>query len=478
MMRLGDVGRTCLLAVLGTWSLSARATVRERPNVLLIVTDDCNNDLGCYGHPLVKSLHLDGLAAKGVRFDRAYCQYPLCNPSRASFLTGLYPDQTGVHNNQRHFREKRPDVVTLPQLFAEHGYFTARVGKLYHYGVPRQIGTSGLDDPPSWQQVINPIGRDKSDEPLITSIATNRNFGGTLSWLAAAGEDAEQTDGIGATEAIRLIEQHQGEPFFIAVGFYRPHTPYVAPQKYFDLYPLDCIQLPYVPAYDLEDVPRTARNLRPVEQAMDEDTKKRAIQAYYASISFMDAQVGRVLDAVDRLGLADDTIVVFHSDHGYHMGEHFMWQKTTLFENAARVPLVVYAPARAGNGGSSDSLAELVDVYPTLAELCGLPLSDHLDGKSLVPILKDTSAVVRIASLTQQGRSVPNGDGGRRPVMGYSIRTDRWRYTEWDGGSAGVELYDHQNDPGEITNLANSPSHEDARADLAEKLKEAVARAQ
>jgi uncharacterized sulfatase len=454
------------------------AAVREKPNVLLIVTDDCNNDLGCYGHPLVKTPHLDKLAAKGVRFDRAYCQYPLCNPSRASFLTGLYPDQTGVLENQTHFRARHPEVVTLPQLFAKHGYFTARVGKLYHYGVPRQIGTSGLDDPPSWQQSINPIGRDRTDEPLITSIAENRNFGGTLSWLAAAGEDVEQTDGMGATEAIGLLEQHADEPFFIAVGFYRPHTPYVAPQKYFDLYPLEEIRLPFVPGDDLDDVPRTAWNLRPVEQAMDDDTKKQAIQAYYASISFMDAQVGRVLDAVERLGLADDTIVVFHSDHGYHMGEHFMWQKTTLFENAARVPLVVYAPTKSGNGGGSDSPAELVDVYPTLAELCGLPPPDHLAGKSLAPILEDRTAAVRDSALTQQARSVPDGAGDRRPIMGYSIRTDRWRYTEWDGGNAGVELYDHQDDPGEITNLADDASFAATRAKLAGLLREAVASAQ
>jgi uncharacterized sulfatase len=243
------------------------------------------------------------------------------------------------------------------------------------------------------------------------------------------------------------------------------------------MYPLETIRLAAAPEDDLSDVPRAARNLRPVEQAMDDDTRKRAMQAYYASISFMDAQVGRLLDAVDRLGLAGNTIIVFHSDHGYHMGEHSMWQKTTLFENAARVPLVVYAPMLATSGAST-SLAELVDVYPTLADLCGLPPPDHLAGRSLVPVLRDPAASVRETALTQLARNVPDGAGGRRAIMGYSIRTSRWRYTEWDGGDAGAELYDHENDPGESTNLAKDPSFEGARTDLAEKLKDSVARAQ
>lgn len=464
-----------LAAILGTFVSAPAAAADNKQNVLLIVTDDCNNDLGCYGHPLVKTPHIDRLAGRGVLFERAYCQFPLCNPSRASFLTGLYPDQTGVTNNQTHFREKWPDLVTLPQLFAQHGYATARIGKLYHYGVPRQIGTDGLDDPASWQQTINPAGRDKTDEPLITSIAEHRNFGATLSWLAAEGEDEEQTDGIAATEAIRLLEQHGENPFFLAVGFYRPHTPFVAPRKYFDMYPLEQIELPDVPEDDLADVPRVAWNLRPVERAMDDETKKKAIQAYYASISFMDAQVGRLLDAVERLGLADETIVVFFSDHGFHMGEHEMWQKTTLFENSARVPLVIYAPGAEANGRATRGLAELVDVYPTLADLCDLPPPEHLAGTSLAPILDNATASVRDSALTQQTRTVRREEGGRRPIMGYCIRTDRWRYTEWDEGREGTELYDHESDPGELHNLAREPEYESAVRELAAVLDERLA---
>jgi iduronate 2-sulfatase len=467
-----------LASLVGALATAPAAVAQGKQNVLLIVTDDCNNDLGCYGHPRVKTPHINRLAERGVLFERAYCQFPLCNPSRASFLTGLYPDQTGVINNQTHFRDKWPDLVTLPQLFAANGYSTARIGKLYHYGVPRQIGTDGLDDPASWQQRFNPSGRDKTDEPLITSIADHRNFGATLSWLAAEGKDTEQTDGIAATKAIELLEERREEPFFLAVGFYRPHTPFVAPQKYFDMYPLDEIQLPDVPEDDLADVPRVAWNLRPVEQAMDDETKKKAIQAYYASISFMDAQVGRLLEALDRLGLAENTSVIFFSDHGFHMGEHEMWQKTTLFENAARVPLVIRMPGAKANGSRTNALAELVDVYPTLAELWDLPPPDHLAGKSLVPILNDAAARVRESALTQQTRTVRNDSGGRRPIMGYSIRTDRWRYTEWDEGRAGVELYDHENDPGEHHNVAGDPRHASTVQNLAATLDERLAEIQ
>lgn len=463
------VAAAASIALWSTWCTGAEP---QRPNVLLVMSDDLNCRLGCYGDPLVRSPNIDRLATRGVRFDHAYCQYPLCNPSRASMLTSLRPDRTGVRENQTHFRKVVPDAVTLPELFRRNGYFTARVGKIFHYGVPTQIGTSGLDDPPSWDHVVNPRGRDKDEEDRIFSLIPGR-FGGTLSWMAAEGTDLEQTDGQGASAMIRLLEENRHRPFFLAMGFYRPHTPYVAPKKYFDLYPLDKIPLPQVRADDWDDIPRPALNDLPEQRKMSDELRRQAIQAYFASITFMDAQLGRVLDALDRLGLADKTIVVFVSDQGYHLGEHRLWQKMSLFEGVARAPLIIAAPGKKGNGQASPALVELVDVYPTLAQLCGLEVPKGIDGRSLVPQLDNPQTPARKAALTE----VQRGRGkGQPPLLGCSIRTPRWRYTEWDEGRAGVELYDHQSDPQEFHNLARDPAHSATVGELRELLRSEVVR--
>ena len=440
-----------------------------KKNVLFLVSDDLNNDLGCYGHPQVKSPHLDRLAARSVRFDRAYCQFPLCNPSRASFLTGLRPDTTGVKDNGVHFRKNVPDAVTLPQLFLNNGYTVARVGKLYHYGVPTQIGTSGLDDLPSWQKVFNPRGRDKDDEPKIFSLVPGQ-FGGTLSWLAADGKDSEQTDAIGADYAIKWLEQNKEKPFFLAVGFYRPHTPYVAPKRYFDLYPLDTIALPQDPPNDREDIPRAALSARTANYGISEKLQREAKQAYYASITFMDAQVGRVVEALDRLGLAENTTIVFLSDHGYHLGEHGLWQKQSLFEQSTRVPLLVADPGMKTAGKRTPRIVELIDVYPTLAELAGLEAPKTLEGKSLKPLLDDPDAAWDKPAVTQ----VRRGGNKQGQFPGYALRTERWRYMEWDGGDRGVELYDHENDPQEHTNLADDPKHSKTVAELRAQMRKVI----
>src|SRR6478672_8737495 len=390
------------------WS-SAAIAQQQKLNVLYIVSDDLNNSLSCYGHPTVKSPRIDELAARGTRFDRAYCQYPLCNPSRSSFLTGLRPDITTVLDNGKQFREQIPDVVTLPQLFEKAGYVTARVGKLYHYGVPNQIGTDGLDDPPSWQAAMNPRGRDRFDEPKIFTL-TPGQFGGTPSWLAADGEDAEQTDATGADMAVRLLEffaQSKEKPFFLACGFYRPHTPYVAPKKYFEMYPQEKVGVVHTPSGDLDDIPVAALASRRTD--MDEKLQREARQAYFASITFMDQQVGKLLDTLDRLKLRDKTVVVFHSDHGYHLGEHgCLWQKQSVFEESARIPLIISAPGQKAPGKGAAALAELVDVYPTVAELCGLKGPANLSGKSLMPQMNDASQVGKGFALTQ----VRRGGGG------------------------------------------------------------------
>jgi iduronate 2-sulfatase len=464
-----------LMVLVGSSSLLAAADP-PRPSVLFMVADDLNCDLGCYGDPQVQSPNLDKLAKRGVRFEHAYCQFPLCSPSRSSFLTGRRPDETkvltnpgaraangGAGNTHPHFRDALPDAVSLPQLFRNNGYKVMRIGKLYHYGVPGQIGTDGLDDPPSWDRVINPKGRDKTDEERVFTLVPNQ-YGAVLSWLAADGEDSEQTDGITADTAVGALEEFSksGEPFFLAVGFYRPHTPYVAPKKYFALYPPESIALPELSETDRERRPAPAyASAKKEQEELTDDLRRQAIQAYHASITFMDGQAGRVLDALDRLKLSDKTVVVFISDHGYHMGDHGLWQKMSLFERSSRVPLIIAAPSAGGNGHATESLAGLVDVYPTLADLCGLEASKDLDGKSLRPILNDPTAVVNKEVFTQVRRG---------QFDGYSVRTARWRFTEYDEGKKGRQLFDETNDPREVENLAENPLHADLVKELHETL--------
>lgn len=449
---------------------SATTHAADKPNILFLICDDLNCDLGSYGHPQVKSPNIDRLAASGRRFERAYCQFPLCGPSRASFMTGLYPDQTLVKRNAIYIREHAPDVKTVAQMFRDNGYFATRIGKIFHYNVPKHIGTGGHDDPFSWNQTFNPRGRDVDDEDKIFSLQPG-SFGGTLSWLAADGTDAEQTDGIAAAIAIERLKKHAKEKtsFFMAVGLYRPHTPYVAPKKYFDMYPLDKIVVPTEPEGYLETLPELARkSIRRKKQQIDlaDNLARQAIQAYYASITFADAQLGLILNELEESGLSKNTIVLFTSDHGYHMGEHGHWQKTTLFENAARVPLIISGPGVSAAGKSNSSPVEMVDFYPTLADLCGLKAPAYLPGVSLVPALKDPQAAPREAALTHYD-------------SGYSLRTARYRYTEWgENGNGGAELYDHQTDSAEMVNLANKPEQAQRVKQLSKQLRLRIAQAQ
>ena len=436
-------------------------------NVLLIVSDDLtNNALGTYGGPQATP-NIDALAHRGVRFDRAYCQFPLCNPSRASFLTGLRPDSLRVYENATQFRKNVPDAQSLPQTFRKAGYTVARVGKLFHYGVPAQIGTEGLDDPLSWERTVNPRGRDKDDEDKIFSLNPADKgpgrFGATLSWLAAEGTDAEQTDGKIALEVSKLLREHADRPFFLACGFFRPHTPYVAPKGYFDRHPLDKIGLPAVPNNERLSVPGPAFGSSKKEQdVMTDDLRRQAIQAYRASASFMDAQVGIVLQTLEDLKLADRTIVVFLSDHGYHLGEHGLWQKMSLFENSARVPLIIHDPRRPGDGRHCARTVELVDLHATLADLCGLE-APKTDGTSLKSLLDDPDRTWDRPAFTQVSRGTPTttGEAVKKAnpwFMGRSVRTERYRYTEWDGGKKGAQLYDYEADPGELKNLVDDPA--------------------
>jgi iduronate 2-sulfatase len=472
-------------ALAGLPSLASAAP--SRPNVLFLIADDLNNFEGCYGNTLVKTPNIDRLAERGVRFERAYCNFPLCGPSRNSLLTGMYPNSTGILANSQIFRQTCPERVSLPQAFRQQGYFAARIGKLYHYGVPNSIGTDGHDDPASWEMQINPAGVDRTEDQAKIFSLNPGNFGGTLSWYASPKGDAQHTDGKIAAEAEWILERcakQKEQPFFLAVGFYRPHTPYVAPKNpYYDFYPLEKMPLAKVTPEEISQIPKAALlSYKREQDQLTDDLRREAIQAYSASISFMDAQVGKVIAALDRLGLSENTIIVFTSDHGYHMGEHGLWQKQSLFEESARVPLLIIEPGAKGKKAVAQAPVSLVDIYPTLAKMAGINAPGDLQGQNLQPLLQDPSAsgrgwalsqVVRGGGFRRVGASAAVGDNGDR-FFGYSLRTLRWRYTEWDEGKQGRQLFDHDADPHELKNLADAPEHSATVAALSEQLHAAV----
>jgi uncharacterized sulfatase len=449
-----------LMTALLVFAAIAPAQQAKR-NVLLIVSDDLNNSLGCYGAP-VKTPNLDRLAARGVRFDRAYCQYPLCGPSRASLMSGMRPDAIGVVTNGPTVRANVKDVVTLPQLFREQGYFAARVGKIYHLGIPGGVGTPGPDDPLSWDHTFNPKGAEFATEG--EEHWPDRKDGQGFRYVIGKGDGREQHDYQAADEAIRLLNENKDKPFFLAVGFIRPHVPLIAPQRDFERYPLERITLLDVPAEDREDIPALAF-FQPnrIDRGMTPQQCRESIRAYYAAISFMDSQLGRVIDELEKLGLADNTVITFVGDHGYLLGEHREWQKMTLFEPVARVPMLIAAPGV--EAGATRSIVEMIDLYPTIASLCGLTPPPTVQGASLRPILGDKRATVKRAAYTQVRRKTGEG---------RSVRTDRWRYTEWKANpdakdpaiTDGAELYDHQSDPGELKNLAADPAHAQTIAEM------------
>lgn len=434
---------------------AAACTTSTPPlNVLFIASDDLTSTLGCYGHPAVKSPNIDALAARGVRFDNAYCQFPFCGPSRASLMTGLRPDTTGVVTNRKvDFREWSPDTITLPQLFKNNGWRSMRVGKMFHMGVPGGVGTMAHQDPPSWDVSISPPGDEHESVGPGGDPNPDLRHGLKMQWVQTATAEG-QADDAAADTAIDLLRESAGNPFFLGLGFVRPHTPFVAPSRFFDMYPLDEIELIHNPPDDLDDIPAPAKNLRPFlwhQMGMSEENQRISLRGYYASVSFMDEQVGRVLDELDRLEIADRTVVVFFGDHGWHLGEHTHWQKMSLMEESVRAPLIISAPGARGAGRSTKALAEFVDFYPTLAELAGLTPPSNLEGVSLVPVLDDPTASVKDAAFSQ----VQWEDR----IFGRTVRTDRYRYIRWEGDGGGEELYDHEKDPREFTNLAQVPEH-------------------
>lgn len=419
-----------------------------KPNVLFIMADDLRDFGGVFTKPLVQTPNLDRLRQRAVTFERAYVQYPVCNPSRTSLLTGLRCEQTGVTSNDVMFRSVLPDIVTLPQLFRQQGWSTASYGKIFHHGGGKNR-VAWLDEGQSWDEAkafgTKPAGK----------IVEGRDVtGGALSWCrwgATAGTDDDQPDGQTALAVLETIEKKTAarQPWFLGAGFHRPHDPFVAPRKYFDLYPLDSLPLWHDPS-DQTPAPPLAVGFGQLGKAFSAFTDREwreLLRAYCAGTSFMDAQVGRLLDTLDRLKLWDSTVVVFVGDHGYHTGERSWWNKATLFERSCRAPLIIAAPGVKG-GHTCRSLVEFVDLYPTVIDLCGLQSPHALAGKSLRPLLANPSTTVKDAAFTL---SMNGGKASR------SIRTDRWRFTQWHDGQN--ELYDHEHDPEETRNLAGLPEH-------------------
>ena len=377
----------------------------KKYNVLFIIADDLNCAIGTYGDSLAYTPNIDKLARKGVVFTNAHVQYPLCGPSRVSLMTGLYPDQTKSKQLRLYVRQTIPDVITLGQKLRMENYHSVRVGKIYHYHNPRDIGTAGHDDSYTWDRTVNPYGRDKFDQHKIQALKDNWN-GGTLSWLEADGTDLEQTDGIGATETISYLDEFakSGENFFLAYGLYRPHVPFVAPKAYFDLHKKSEFTIPYCDDAYLKTIPEPAAlSIRAREEQINiEKEKARYLkQAYYATTSFVDAQIGKVLTKLEETGLDKNTIIVFTSDHGYHLGEKGHWQKQTLFESATKVPLIISGPVIENSVEKVDEPVELVDLYPTIMDLLEIKPPKFLQGKSLKPFLKDDSDFTRDCAFTE-----------------------------------------------------------------------------
>lgn len=456
-MKLLKLSFLTLLFISVTGSKPAKST--DKLNVLFIIADDLNCALGAYGDPLAITPNIDKLAKQGRVFNNAHVQYPLCGPSRVSLMTGLYPDQTKSKKLRLYVRQTIPKVITLGQKFRMENYHSVRVGKIYHYHNPRDIGTAGHDDSYTWDRTVNPYGRDKREEYMLEGLKP-RLDGGTLSWLQAEGTDEEQTDGIGATETVGFLEEFSdsGENFFLAYGLYRPHVPFVAPKAYFDLYDPNDFTVPQSSEAYLNTLPKpAATSVRSKKEQVDLDPAlaKKIKHAYYATTSFMDAQIGRVLDKLKETGLDKNTIVVFTSDHGYHLGEHGHWQKQTLFEAATRVPLIFSGPGILKNKAAVEDPVELVDLYPTLMDMLQFQTPKFVSGKSLVPHMTATNATVRNSALTELQVYV-----GSHKAQGYGLQTKRYRLNQWEhNGLMSYELYDHKFDKAELNNLTDQKAY-------------------
>lgn len=466
------------------------AFAAQPPNVLFIALDDLRPELGCYGQTHVHSPNIDRLAASGVLFNHAYCQYPVCNASRASLLSGLRPDSTGVYDNATNFRKRAPEIVTLPQHFKDNGYITRAFGKLYHGAFEKAYVGRAFDDPLSWSvqpwygspqyyftprgiEIAREVYGNKYHKSGMELDGWKTEFVQGLATEAPDVPDSMLYDGEMTDRAIQAMGELKEKPFFLAVGYVKPHLPFVAPKKYWDLYSHAGISPPS-PAVPPRDAPAIAAqrngelrvqytNMR--NEPLSEAQTRELRHGYVACVSYVDAQIGRLIGELERLGLRENTIIVLWGDHGYHLGEQDMWGKLTPFELAARVPLIVCAPGRKAVGSKSNALVELVDIYPSLCDLAGLPLPPHLEGTSFVPLLDEPELPWKTAAFTQ----VVHG-----AATGRSLRTERYRFTCWKqtkspAETTAVELYDYLKSPVEVENIAE-------RRENAELVKEMTAK--
>jgi iduronate 2-sulfatase len=434
----------------------SKTSAKPKYNVLFIISDDLRPELGTYGNPIIKTPNIDKIAARGTRFDRAYAQYPLCNPSRSSLLNGRYPTQTGIMNNNDYFRRTHPEYVTLPQYFQQNGYATLRTGKIFHGGIDDQVSWTEGGEPtdPAITERGKPGAAPPRQSTLSTGAGGQENQSDRIVVLEGNGES--HGDYKVATRAISFLEKYKDKPFFLAVGFVKPHSPPTAPKKFFDLYDVNRIPLPVdftstpkaPPGFPEISIPPRNADLFIGREASPEQAREM-IRAYYASVSFMDSQVGRVMDELVRLGLDKNTIVVFWGDHGYHLGEKGKWSKAySLWEVGLRVPLIIALPN--GKGRHTARIVEDLDLYTTLTDLCGLPRPKEIEGRSLAPLLKNPNAKWDYPAYSVTAY---------RDSIGKSVRTERWHYVEWDAGKSGTMLLDLENDPNELKNLANDPKY-------------------
>lgn len=488
---------------------SAKEVPMARPNILFLPIDDLRPELGAYGNPYIKTPNIDDLAEQGVLFTRAYCQQAVCNPSRASLLTGLRPDSIKVWDLSTRLRNQVPDVVTLPQYFKQNGYTTIGLGKTFHNDIP---------DSTSWSERIHLDGFPFDPDAVYASKPNLDILEAKKQKLIAQGkirldplgqwylkansteradvDDDAYYDGAQTTYALKKLDSlaRLDHPFFLSVGYYKPHLPFNAPKKYWDLYERDSIPLAenqFIPHGSPEYVVHGDQEPRyyddnhdlplPTEAPWDEERQRELKHGYYASISYIDAQVGRLMQKLKELDLMDNTIIVLWSDHGWKLGEHNGWGKMSNLHIDTHVPLIVAGAGVEAKGQRTEGLTELVDIYPSLCEMSGLPVPGHLQGRSFVPLLKEPDTEWKTAAYSQflLGRFGPE-ETRKKERMGYSVQTERYRYTEWyewdkklerPGSYLTCELFDHKKDPDENQNIAQDPANSNLVAHLSRELK-------